>query len=316
MEHRYINPYLVKDLENKLDVCSLFSWIDEEGERLALLGLTNGGYVEFTDAIKRERNIADILPGRVLNEDACILPEKNQRYVIYYKNKLPIHRRRFAVAHEIAHTYWFAPGGLCQPLSSIQRNATIDPNIEYLCDRFAGALLLPRMHLLQVLRHCGYRDRLEVPPLHLIQSLSRMYNVADQAVARRLFFELFPTRVAVVCVKVTQPTPDLFGEDRQLTTPYQMSWCAFPAELQQKGLIPGFRIPLKTSGRLIPQDMIPSTLDSHTQKRTLDGRWWKGIQAQPVEKKARTRLGDRVEQDSREGYVSRRDDLIYLALPL
>lgn len=314
MEQRYINPHLVKDLEARLHVSDLFSWIDEEGERLALLGLADSSYVEFTDAIKWERNISDILPDQALKQDACILPEENQGYVIYYKQDLPRHRRRFAIAHEIAHTYWFAPGAECKPLSPIQRNGSIDPNIEYLCDRFASALLVPREDLLRALKQCGYRDQSEMPPLHLIQRLSGIYSVADQAVARRLFFELFPTRTAIVCVKITRLTPDLFDVDRELTTRHEISWCALPAELQQKELVSGFRIPFKTSGRLIPPDMIPSVLDNDTQKCTLDSRWWGGIQGQPSNK-ARSRLSDLVAGDPREGYVSRCNDLMYLALP-
>lgn len=311
MEERHISPYLIKDLEAKLRTHDLFSWIDEEGERLALFGLTQMGSVEFTDELKHERNIV-ILPGNIIKEDASIRPEKDY-YIIYYKKDLPSHRKRFAIAHEIGHTYWFAPGKGERPLSSLQLNVA-DPNIEYLCDRFAAALLLPRKHFSHLLEQRGFFNDPIIPPLHLIPQFAKVYSVADQAVARRIFFQLFPRKLAILCIRkeISFALPLVPTDQKKYC--WKVSWCALPAELQQRESIDGIKIPLKTSARIIPEEMIPKISEGGTKAYALDGRWWDGIQGQP-KLKSKITFKRLPPKNPKEGYASLFGDRIYIALP-
>ena len=54
MEERHINPYLIKDIESRLQTNDLFEWMDDQAEKLAELGLTRYGYIDFTDKLKKE----------------------------------------------------------------------------------------------------------------------------------------------------------------------------------------------------------------------------------------------------------------------
>lgn len=313
MEERHTNPYLIEDLEAKLHTNNLFSWIDEEGERLASFGLTKRGSVEFTSELMRERKIIDILPGNIIKEDACIIPKKDH-YIIYYKKGLPLHRRRFAIAHEIGHTYWFRPDGGKNPLSPIQQKISSfnsRQNIEYLCDRFAAALLLPYQHLLLSL---NYLQDQTIPPLHLIPRLAKDYCVADQAVARRMFFQLFQRKLAILCIRKEMPLALPLVPMNQRTYSWKVSWCALPAELHQHGTIAGIKIPLKSSARTIPEEMIPKISEGGTMAYALDGRWWDGIQGQP-KMKSRITFKKLPSKSPKEGYASLCGDRIYIALP-
>ena len=191
-----------------------------------------------------------------------------------------------------------------------------DPSIEYLCDRFAASLLLPRKLLKQFLEQHNYLERFSIPPLHLIPNIANRYRITDQAVARRLFFQLFPTKLAILCIRTNKIAHDLFtlkksNEESQ----YKLIWCALPAELQQQELVPDFRIPLKTYGKIIPSDMIPENLlIGETIKTYLDGRWWFGSQAQPKTKSKRP-LKHLPSGEKREAFICMFNDIIYIALP-
>ena len=316
MIERYVNPFLVKDLESRLHTDNLYDWIDKEAEGLAALGFSRDGYVDFTIELCRARKISNIISvsGNSTVEDACIRAENNQ-YVIYYKNLLPVYRRRFAIAHEIGHTYWFFPDAGEQPLSPIQYHIGNDLNIEYLCDRFAAALLLPRGHVRIFLMNQSSSLKSNIPPLHLIPDLSFKFRVADQAVARRLFFQLFPRKLVIVCIRNISASSLLSHSKQGNNCSYELVWCALPAEFQQQELIPNFKIPLKTHGRVIPIDMVPQIDGTQkTVKTNLDERWWIALQAQP-KIKARIPLKYLTPKGEKEAFITKYRDLFYIALP-
>lgn len=321
MEKRHINQNLIKDLENRLGVDDIFSWLDLEGERLAQYGMTKEGYVEFTSTLKSERGISEIkeVPGGLRGEDASIVPGSGAiDYVIHFKQGIPENHMRFAIAHEIGHTYWFKKSGTLDPLSPFQVSTIHDASIEFLCDKFAAALLLPRNDLLKLLEKWGVSPNPEIPPLHLIRLLAQRYKIAEQAVARRLFYQLIPRKYALLCIKSVGSkitNLDLF-EDKRLSRnlKWKVVWCALPDEDQHYRLSNDVRIPFKTSGRAIPDEMIPSIAQNGTCILDLDLRWWKGVQGQPskysrISFKYHPRLG------SKEGFGSQNGNIIYLALP-
>lgn len=305
---RVLNTALVRDLEVRLRTPDLFRWIDEEAERLAQKGLTARGSVDFNEAICHERRIVRIAE-RDLSGDAC-MEDLDDGFVIYYRPRLPIPRMRFAIAHEIGHTYWFEANGGRKPLSPFQSPFGTDPTIEYLCDRFASALLLPRNSFLSRIKRLCHSDEVRIPPLHLIPRLAKEYSVAEQAVARRLFFDIRSQRVAVLCVEREATS----GDRQEAADRWKAIWCALPAELHQRQSVSGFSIPLKTYGRVIPNNMIPQVQSDTSVGCILDQRWWVGLQAQPKEISKR-KLSAKSEGCGHAGYVGRAGDLLFIAHP-
>src|SRR2546428_779785 len=117
-DERVVNRALLHDLEVRLGARDLFLWIDEEAEGLGKSGLT-AQCVDFTEPLCRDRRIVRITERKDLSGDASLEHWEGQ-FTIYYKRGLPPPRMRFAIAHEIGHTYWFQPGEGTKPLSPLQ----------------------------------------------------------------------------------------------------------------------------------------------------------------------------------------------------
>ena len=186
-----------------------------------------------------------------------------------------------------------------------------DPTIEYLCDRFAAALLLPRQLFLQSARHLGLTDQAQVPFLHLIPQLAERFRVGEQAVARRLFFHLLPRSIAILCIQ--QKVDSVRGGEAQRK--WKTSWCALPADLHQRQMVAGLRIPLEANGRVIPNSMIPHVRDGLSVECELDSRWWRGLQAQP-ERQSRQPFSLQQGEGGHIGFVGRVGDSLYIAHPV
>jgi Zn-dependent peptidase ImmA (M78 family) len=313
-EH-HLDPTLVQDLESRLGVISVLEWLDSEAERLANLGFEPGSGVRFTATLRRARNIDEISPGTVIGERACIIPQATG-YVVHFRKNLPQDCVRFAIAHEIGHTYFFDRHELGKPISPLQSNASSAATVEHLCNFFAGALLLPKRRITEAVGNDGPSA---VPPLHLIPALAREFQVADQAVARRLLFQLFPRRVAILRLR----------RQRAKADKWSLSWCAVPWDLRIAHSVSGVCLPLLNKGRYIPDDMVPTLTTAHAEHCTLDGRWWEGLSAQEV-KRSRIPFKSRQRKTSREAFAYKRQvvhdaslfdrarlqEYIYLALPL
>ena len=313
MEERYLNTHLIQSLEYRLRISDIFSWIDQEGERLAQFGLCENGCVEFTESLKKESRIDAIkmISNGVIGEDACIIPH-NERYQILYKKGLPENRMRFAIAHEIGHTYWLKN---MLPISNLQNTAGRNTTIEYLCDRFAAALLLPKKDLLKRFELENVLKDETILPLHLIQSIAKRYRIADQAVARRLFYHLFPRNVALISIKQDQIIYDLFTKGEEHNVDWKVVWCALPADIQQCELNTDIKIPLRTRGKLIPVDMIPALSEGITTLCHIDSRWWLGIKGQ-LKTASKIAFNKIPYNGKKEGYACRTGSIIYIALPI
>lgn len=304
-----INPHLVRDLQTRLRTTDLLEWIEAQAERLASTCSTEG-HIEFTSEIYRSRKIRDVYPEELVGA-AAIRPAIGDQYDIFYnpfyKQKNPP-RWRFAIAHELGHTYWFAPGGGGKPLSPVQWKLGRDPGIEYLCNRFAAALLMPRERLTKFVDML--KGEIDIP-IHVVAAASTAFGVPDRAAARRIFFETFQKNVAIVCLGKSHRK----ASRQSLSECWKTDWCVFSASSSQTLGGKGFRIPLSRRGRIVPMDMIPKVTGDGTQLLALDGRWWDLLQMKP-DSEARMWFSRVSRGTSRAGYVSRAGQKLYLALPL
>lgn len=316
MEERFLDSHLIRDLELRLGVSDIFSWIDNEGQHLAEYGMCSHGCVEFNDKLKKECNISNIkmIPNGIIGEDACIIP-KDEQYQILYKKGLPSNRMRFAIAHEIGHTYWFRNSGNTFYISPLQTTIRHNSSIEYLCDRFAAALLLPKKDIIKWLEINNILNDMSIPPLHIVQAIAKRYRVADQAVARRLFYHLFPRKIALLAIKKNIVIQSLLEDEEDDNPKWRVVWCALPADIQQCELSSDIKIPLRTSGRIIPDEMIPDVSEGITSICDLDSRWWYGISGQ-LKVNSRVAFKKIPYMGNKEGYACISGNIIYIALPL
>jgi Zn-dependent peptidase ImmA (M78 family) len=270
-----LDKALIVDLEQRLGVTGLLSWLDAKADELAQLGYLPGEGVQFSSDLLRARHIVGYFPRRTLAGDHASITLSSRGYVISYRNDLPFDRIRFSVAHEIGHTFWFKQAAPGEPISPLQSNAAGMTTIEALCDFFAGALLLPRRQMKDICSAYGPND---TPPLHLISHIAREFQVADQAVARRLLYQLYPQRAAVL--KLCRKRD---SRSRSNDQGWRTSWCATPTDIRRAHERPGLRVPFLTGSRTIPEDMVPTLVGNVTERHLVDGRWAAGLTPQSVD---------------------------------
>jgi Zn-dependent peptidase ImmA (M78 family) len=313
-DHDNLNKYLLIDLERRLGVSDLLFWMEEEAERLAYIGQIPQSYVEFTEPLLCERKIKAIYHKDTVSS-AYIEPAYADYYNIYYNRMLPLFRKRFSIAHEIGHTYWFAPGGGAKPLSPIQRRLGSDPSIENLCNRFAVALLLPQNCLLNFVHQLlGENNSVEIP-LHIIPAISSKFCVAEKAVARRIFFAMSTQLDAVICLRpLANKSESSNSQENQERGQWETSWYAFPNHISEQESVSGFSTPL-SKPRRIPDNMVPDLSEGGTHILQLDGRWWSHGLKQLPEKESKKSFKTLPPESNREAYISKIGERIYIAFP-
>ena len=225
--------------------------------QLASLG-SQGGPVRFTEELLKSRGIGRVIrdsSGRMSDEAA--IEFEGSAYLIRYAAPLRSTRIRFSLAHEIGHTFLADQKG--RPISALQYGT--DPTVESVCDFFARALLMPRQLLIARLEWLS-PGKWSVPPLHLIPRLATEFDVSEQVAARRLVFDLFSDFISVICVTNRDSYP--FG--------WRTTWCASAGgdDLPRSS---GWRIPLDTNGRKIPDKMVPDVGAGIAVRMVVDGRW-------------------------------------------
>lgn len=316
---QYLNRSLLEDLANRLNTGDVVSWLDDVAQDLSNIGRRANGAVAITKKLLATRNIARVQPRANMVKAAYIIPGP-EGYEIYYNQQIDEYpwptasmHRRFVVAHEIGHTLWFKPDGKCEPLSDRQTTRFGDMTIEYLCDRFAAALLLPRGALQEYLQG---RDACKGQPLlHLVPGLARHFGLWEQAAARRLVHEVAGLNMAVVCARRDE---DQEAKDER----WKVSWCAVPLHVRIAGMVKGFAIPFKTSSRIIPSDMLPEEPSDGigvTRTCILDMRWKYGCTPQREgRKKGRASGPLRLlsARDDMRGFAYREGGRLYVAVPL
>ncbi len=292
----HTNQYLIEDLQGRLGTENLANWIDLQADLLSSDGRVAAGYIHFSPELLEKRRIKRICEAHVAGQ-ACIRPAQGDYYEITYDPKLSVPALRFAIAHEIGHTYWFRPGGGAKPLSPLQRRLGRDPDIEYLCNRFAEALLLPLSAVRSLENHYGYD---EVPSLQAIREISGRFKLSEQAVVRRLFAVSGLLEGSIICL-------------RKLTQKWVTQWCVTSDRNYEDRCPSGFRIPL-FGKKTVPDDMLPEIPEGGTHPLALDGRWWQALKLVPSGV-ARTQFRSMPKGKIHQAFACRVSDVIYIALP-
>lgn len=270
------NVELIKDLERRLCVDHLLAWMDTEGERLGSLGMSMCDQIEFTPPLLQDRSVQAITPGSLLGEHASIRPV-GDRYEIQFLAGLPREKTRFAIAHEIGHTYWFAPGGGAKPLSPLQFSFGRDDTIENLCDRFAYSLLMPRRKIEMWLTDVICDPT--VLPLNNIPRIANRFGVSHRIAAYRTIIDIYGYQGAIIGLRRAKGQFDLFEE--RFDNKWKVAWVVTSHTTSERNLPRMVKVPFASSGRVIPDEMIPSVPENQVVLLDVDSRWREGLSRQP-----------------------------------
>lgn len=270
---------LLKDLAERIGTSDLLEWIEERSSRLARLGWTKPGVVRLTRRLLQECRIDRIMPMQSkLPRIASLVPAGDRKFIIYYKQSIVGTRLRFALAHEIGHTLWLDNSRDIgpRPISPLQQIFGEDPTIEFLCNRFGAALLLPRAAVMKIYTETTKGLPHGLIALHLIPGFALRFDVDEQLVARRLAYELFPTEVVLIALR--------WKDGAWITR-----WSTIPASLNQKErTLNGSTLALKSSqGRVIPGDWVPESPIGLTVETSFVPQWRLAFLSHPRESRAK-----------------------------
>jgi hypothetical protein len=139
--------------------------------------------------------------------------------------------------------------------------------------------------------------------VHLIPQAARVFKVAPQAAARRMFYHLANKRYAIVSLR-ERP-------DRE----WVVSWCSVPGDVTQQASLLHYAVPFQ-SGRLISRKFVPESGQlGATEKTSLDGLWWHGVT--PKSSRERRKPMKRWSYRPRRfAWLVRTMGRIYVAMPL
>jgi hypothetical protein len=284
-----LNQALWQDLERRLGTRDLLEWLEVTCERLATLGQTHTGAVDFSGALLRDRNIQSITRKPYLPALQTIVPT-HAGYAINYGPFQHVQDQRFGIAHEIVHTFWFAPGSAGKPLSPLQRATGDDPTIEWLCNRGAAAILLPRSEVL------GLANQVPMV-LHQIASTAHRYLVPERLAARRLFHDLARSHLSLLAVR--------HGSTAAPTHANRVSWFApSPTAPENRKTI---------DRRLVPHEIMPDVPPARTCQVGVDGRWLVLIRSASRPERAKP-LGNHPRLPPVPAWAANCGDVCYLAL--
>lgn len=106
MRKQTISKVILEDIEKQLGCSDIFNWLDTQAEILSLAGSSQHTQKTIlTRELFAARSVIEVEEQDKLNQAACILPME-RGYKIQYARGLPASKRRFAIAHEIGHTYF------------------------------------------------------------------------------------------------------------------------------------------------------------------------------------------------------------------
>jgi Zn-dependent peptidase ImmA (M78 family) len=114
---------------------------------------------------------------------ASLMPMGNG-FVISVNESFPEYRRRNAICHELAHTFFFDTSG---EFPTHSKNVPSDPNEERLCFWAAREMLVPFQLLKSELENLGNKA---IYSFEGILTLSRIFVVSPDIIARRLTHDL------------------------------------------------------------------------------------------------------------------------------
>lgn len=247
-----VSAALISDLAAALRTDNISNWIEQKCQDLASLGLYRGR-VEFTKRLLEAANIREIRTEARLPAAAAILPLETGGFVIAVRPTRSSRDRRFWVAHELSHTFWYQPNSNGIPLSRRQAMFRDDRTIEWLCNRAAAALLIPRLLLFE--NPSRHTVRLIGGDLHLLGECATQLQVPERLLARRLWHDLLDQASTIFSV---EQFPDRSSRGT-------VTWAALP---QGRGLMRK-----KIERRVLPLWALPELRQGETKEVVLCGRW-------------------------------------------
>lgn len=250
-----INGALIADLERRLRTHSLLHWIEETAQELSRHG-SRGTWIDLSKELLQQVGVESNIYSSTVLGTSHLRVEESGSALIEHRNFRSLEDRRFWIAHEIGHMMWRDPKAKQRALSPFERQLGADPTIEWLCNRFAAALLLPRNLLAQTfVKHSGVStDKVPCCDVKWVPIMAHALQVPERLLVRRIFHDLMDSDLFVVRVALTE---------RGLNSPDSgvVLWEAIPRRSLNR--------PKSLYKRRIPVNALPS--DEVTDGR-LDGR--------------------------------------------
>jgi len=184
-----IELQILDEYRQALDAPDLLDWIETSADELSLLGRGKYGIMMNTHVLLA-RNIYDITVGSRFAGVARLSKLTTGGYRIDVNRMvagLSTSDYRFWIAHELAHTYLVQHDTL-ESLSRTRSRTGTSSVDEWLCNRFAAAILVPRW-LTKRSQNAFEPGRL-LSELFRLESLATKLDVPERMLARRVFHEL------------------------------------------------------------------------------------------------------------------------------
>jgi hypothetical protein len=241
-----------------------------ETAKLARIGWKKPGFIDLNPRLLAEVGVDGCIGDKSIPQLATIRSQEIRNYTIHHHffRTRPfgsVEDHRFWIAHELAHTFWYSRDSVGMPLSPHQRAIGSDPTIEWLCNRAAAAILVPKGLLEAILREEGYKLNEETPPLHLIPSFARKLRVPQRLLARRWFHDILGIPKNILCVESDRG----INSKQLMHGRFRISWEAIYTKLA--------KLPKKLQGRIVDFSYESSDNFVGTSRAKLDGRWRKLI---------------------------------------
>lgn len=198
-----INSALIADLEKRLRTHSLLNWIEERALSLSRFGC-RGTWIDLSGQLLNEVGVEGNAYSNSVLGTSQLRVEESGRILIEHHNFRSHEDRRFWIAHEIGHMMWRDPKAKQQALSPLERQLGADPTIEWLCNRFAAALLLPRGLLARTfVRHGGaLSDGVFCCDIKWIPIMAHSLRVPERLLVRRIFHDLMGSDLFILRVSL------------------------------------------------------------------------------------------------------------------
>ena len=249
-----MNQLLVTDLQRICGTPDLLVWLEGRCSGLARLGISNRCVVLTSKSLLESARIAEIVCASKINGLACLTASALNGYKISVRGFLSSQDRRFAIAHEIAHTFWYRTDATGIPLSRLQAPYGIDETIEWLSNRAAAALLVPKLFL----EDYPHDTLIQVymGSLHLLQRCAHQLDVPERLLARRVSHDLLNQQNILLGLDV--PTRE--------ESDACIDWALLPQSARQEDR-------RKLERKRIPRNAIPQIPQGQTKQTTISGRW-------------------------------------------
>ncbi len=246
---------LLSDLGRKLATEDLLEWIEITAQKYSAFG-DRGDYIEISPELLSAFGVTRYESSRETLGTASVSISSGAGLVIRHHKFQTAYDQRFWIAHELAHLLWRNPNDRNASLSRYERTLGSDPTVEWLCNRFAAALLLPRGLIRRWISRVNMTagGHVDYKKIGFIPYLSRQLRVPERLFARRLWHELGGQRLALYALR------SIGSETSELN--WRIQWDAIP-----RTRLTRIR---RLAGRRIPLDMLPLVLPHNG---AFDGRW-------------------------------------------